>query len=67
MTRPIVTYQPDLRTLLTPGREITGVSAILLSYNDDHTVDGEGFGRHIQRDVLKTIAVDLQQMMQESI
>jgi len=44
-----VIEQPDPRTLLTPRREITGISAILLPYNDDHTVDWEGFEGHLQR------------------
>ncbi|PHS04745.1 MAG: dihydrodipicolinate synthase family protein [Blastopirellula sp.] len=36
-------------TLLTPRREITGISAVLLPYNIDHTVDWQGFDHLIER------------------
>ena len=41
--------QPDPQTLLTPRRKITGISAVLLPYNNDHTVDWRGFEVLLQR------------------
>ncbi|MDA7885279.1 dihydrodipicolinate synthase family protein [Pirellulales bacterium] len=41
--------QADVQALLTPHRKITGISAILLPFNDDHTIDWEGFEGHLQR------------------
>ncbi|MFK8111681.1 MAG: dihydrodipicolinate synthase family protein [Rubripirellula sp.] len=35
--------------LLSPGRKITGISAILLPLNADHSVDWTDFDRHVQR------------------
>ena len=43
--------QADVEALLTPHRKITGISAILLPFNDDHTIDWEGFEGHLQRTV----------------
>ena len=39
----------DIQALLTPHRKITGISAILLPFNEDHTIDWEGFESHLQR------------------
>ncbi len=36
-------------TLLTPRRAITGISAILLPYKEDGTVDWDGFCAHVAR------------------
>ncbi|MBA3868040.1 MAG: dihydrodipicolinate synthase family protein [Anaerolineae bacterium] len=36
-------------TLLTPGRTITGISAILLPFHDDGAVDWDGFCAHVAR------------------
>ena len=44
-----VTEQPDPQTLLMPRRKITGISAVLLPYNNDHTVDWRGFECLLQR------------------
>ncbi len=41
--------QTDVQALLTPHRKITGISAILLPFNEDHTIDWEGFESHLQR------------------
>ena len=41
--------QTDVQALLTPHRKITGISAILLPFNEDHTIDWEGFEGHLQR------------------
>ena len=41
--------QPDPQTLLTPRRKVTGISAVLLPYNHDHTVDWKGFESLLQR------------------
>jgi dihydrodipicolinate synthase/N-acetylneuraminate lyase len=41
--------QADIQALLTPHRTITGISAILLPFNEDHTIDWEGFESHLQR------------------
>ena len=36
-------------TLLAPGRTITGISAILLPFNEDGSVDWDGFCAHVAR------------------
>src|SRR5262245_9821606 len=36
-------------TLVKPGRTITGISAILLPFHDDGTIDWEGFSAHVAR------------------
>jgi len=36
-------------SLLTPGRTITGISAILLPFNEDGSVDWDGFCAHVAR------------------
>ncbi len=36
-------------TLITPGRIITGISAILLPFNEDGSVDWDGFCTHVAR------------------
>jgi dihydrodipicolinate synthase/N-acetylneuraminate lyase len=41
--------QFDPIALLTPRRKITGISAILLPFTNDHAVDWEGFDRHLRR------------------
>lgn len=41
----------DPRSLLTPGRKITGISAILLPLHQDDSVDWENFDAHVQRTV----------------
>jgi len=41
--------QPDPQTLLTPRRKVTGISAVLLPYNHDQTVDWKGFESLLQR------------------
>lgn len=39
----------DPVSMIRPGRSITGISAILLPFNADHSVDWESFRSHIQR------------------
>ena len=39
----------DPLELLSPRRKITGISAILLPYADDDSVDWEGFDDHVKR------------------
>ncbi len=39
----------DPISLLTPRRKITGISAILLPFHADHTIDWDGFGQHVSR------------------
>ncbi len=41
----------DPTTLITPGRKITGISAILLPILDDDSVDWPSFDAHVQRTV----------------
>ncbi len=36
-------------TLVAPGRKITGISAVLLPFNEDGTVDWDGFCAHVAR------------------
>ena len=39
----------DPITLLAPRRKITGISAILLPFTDDHAIDWQGFDHHLRR------------------
>lgn len=41
--------QANPQTLLTPRRNITGISAVLLPYQNNHTVDWKGFECLLQR------------------
>ena len=45
----IVTQTIDPIQLLSPRRKITGISAILLPYNDDNSVDWQGLDQHVER------------------
>ncbi len=39
----------DPTSLLTPGRKITGISAILLPFAGNNAVDWDGFDQHVER------------------
>ncbi len=39
----------DPLSLLTPGRKITGISAILLPFADNNAADWDGFEQHVER------------------
>jgi dihydrodipicolinate synthase/N-acetylneuraminate lyase len=46
-TSTIADIEPT--SLLTPGRKITGISAILLPFADNNAVDWDGFDQHVER------------------
>jgi dihydrodipicolinate synthase/N-acetylneuraminate lyase len=43
--------RPDPLDLLQPGRTITGMSAILLPFNEDGSIDVSSFAKHVARTV----------------
>lgn len=46
---PAMTEQIDPLTMLKPRRKITGISAILLPFHEDQTIDWDSFCAHVAR------------------
>lgn len=46
---PAMTEQIDPVAMLKPRRKITGISAILLPFHEDHTIDWDSFCAHVAR------------------
>ena len=46
---PLATATLDPLAMLKPRRKITGISAILLPFFEDHTIDWESFCAHVAR------------------
>ena len=51
MTQSATSAIPDVdpTSLLSPGRKITGISAILLPFDGNDGVDWDEFDQHVQR------------------
>lgn len=49
LVSPLVTEQIDPLAMLKPRRKITGISAILLPFHEDYTIDWDSFCAHVAR------------------